>query len=66
MSTKTSDLAKLLTASLTREMTPEQKEAQRRSFVYGNTKIGNEAITRDTVGKAAEQLSTATTTAKDE
>jgi hypothetical protein len=57
MSTKTSNLAKLLTANLTREMTPEQKEAQRRSFVYGNTKIENEAITRDTVDKAAEQLS---------
>lgn len=59
MSTKTNDLAKLLTANLTREMTPEQKEAQRRSFVYGNTKIENEAITRDTVDQAAEQLSTA-------
>jgi hypothetical protein len=66
MSTKTSDLAKLLTANLTREMTPEQKEAQRRSFVYGNTKIENEAITRDTVDKAAEQLSTTATMAKDE
>ena len=50
------DLAKLLAANLTREMTPEQKEAQRRSFVYGNTKIENDAITRDTVDKAAEQL----------
>jgi hypothetical protein len=57
MSTKTSDLAKLLTANVTREMTPEQKETQRRSFVYGNTKIENEEITRDTVNKAAEQLS---------
>ena len=56
MSTKTNHLAKLLTANLTREMTPEQKEAQRRSFVYGNTKIENEAITRDTVNKAAEDL----------
>lgn len=55
MATKT-DLAKLLTANLSREMTPAQKEAQRRSFVYGNTKIENEAITRDTVDKAAEQI----------
>lgn len=54
----TTDLAKLLAANLNREMTPEQKEAQRRSFVYGNTKIENDAITRDTVDKAAEQLST--------
>lgn len=56
----TNDLTKLLTASLAREMTPEQKEAQRRSFVYGNTKIENDAITRDTVDKAAEQLAKAT------
>jgi hypothetical protein len=55
MSTK--ELAKLLTANLTRAMTPEQKEAQRRSFAYGNTKIENDAITRDTVDQAAEQLS---------
>ena len=51
------DLAKLLAASRTREMTSEQKEAQRRSFVYGNTKIENDAITRDTVNRAADQLS---------
>ncbi len=54
MSTK--DLAKLLTENLMREMTPEQKEAQRRSFVYGTTKIENEAITRETVNQAAAQL----------
>ncbi len=54
MSTK--DLAKLLTENLTREMTPEQKEAQRRSFVYGTTKIENAAITRETVNKAAAEL----------
>lgn len=58
MSTKTSDLAKLLSANLTREMTPEQKEAQRRSFVYGTTKIENEAITRATVDKVATVLAT--------
>jgi hypothetical protein len=58
MSTKTSDLAKLLTANLAREMTPEQKEAQRRSFVYGTTKIENEAVTRDTVDRVATELAT--------
>lgn len=57
MSTTNADLAKILAASLTREMTPEQKEAQRRSFVYGNTKIENDAITRATVDQAADQLS---------
>jgi hypothetical protein len=48
------DLAKILEANLTREMTPAQKETQRRSFVYGNTKIDNDAVTRDTVDKAAD------------
>ena len=56
MSTKISDLAKLLTDNLTREMTPAQKEVQRRSFVYGTTKIGNAAITRETVNQAAANL----------
>ena len=47
LSTRTDDLTKILTAYSSREMTRQQKEAQRRSFVYGNTKIANEAITRD-------------------
>jgi len=62
MATKTSNLAKLLTENLTREMTAEQKETQRRSFVYGTTKIENEAITRDTVNKAAAGLAAAPVT----
>lgn len=57
MPTTNADLAKLLAATFSTEMSPEQKETQRRSFVYGNTKIENDAITRDTVNKAAEQLS---------
>lgn len=35
------------------DMTPEEQEAQRRSFAYGNTAIGNPAITRGLVDKAA-------------
>jgi len=31
------------------EMTPNQLEAQRRSFAYGNTNIENERITREMV-----------------
>jgi hypothetical protein len=38
------------------EMTKQDQEAQRRSFVYGNTKIENEMITRETVDKAAREL----------
>lgn len=37
-------------------MTGEQKEAQRRSFAYGNAKIENPRITRQTVDQEAEEL----------
>lgn len=56
MSTK--ELEELLKANLSREMTPAQKEAQRRSFVYGTTKIDNNAITRSTVDNIANELGT--------
>jgi hypothetical protein len=36
------------------QMTEQDKEAQRRSFVFGNTKIANEMITRETVDGAAK------------
>ena len=39
-----------------KRMTKTQKEQQRRSFVYGNTHIENERITRDMVDEAAESL----------
>ncbi len=43
----------------TRKLVPsvEEKEEQRRSFAYGNTKIENSRITRETVDKEAEKLS---------
>jgi len=37
-------------------LTPEQKEEQRRSFAYGNTKIENPRITREMVDRAADEL----------
>jgi hypothetical protein len=37
-------------------MSDEQKEQQRLSFAYGNTRIENDDITWDTVRKAAEGL----------
>ncbi len=37
-------------------MSPEEKEAQRRSFAYGNTHLSNPNITRETVDRAAERL----------
>lgn len=38
------------------ELTEAQKEEQRRSFAYGNTKMSNEAITREMVDDVAEKL----------
>jgi hypothetical protein len=38
------------------EMTPPEKEAQRRSFAYGNANIENSAVTREVVDKAAAAL----------
>lgn len=35
---------------------PEEREAQRRSFAYGNTKIENSRITRETIDREAESL----------
>jgi hypothetical protein len=50
------ELETLLAASRSREVTPAEQEAQRRSFAFGNTHFENERITRDTVDKAAEEL----------
>jgi hypothetical protein len=49
-------LAELIEKARTVTMTSEQKEEQRRSFAYGNTKIENERITRETIDKAAKSL----------
>lgn len=41
-----------------RSVTPSaaEKEEQRRSFAYGNTKIENPRITRETVDREADSL----------
>lgn len=49
-------LDELLAAALAVPMTPEQAEAQRHSFVYGNVKLSNPDITREMVDEAAERL----------
>jgi hypothetical protein len=51
-------LQKLLDEARNRVMTPEEKEEQRRSFAYGNTKIENPRITREMVDKAADEIGT--------
>lgn len=52
----TDALKKLLEAAKTAKPTPEQREQQRRSFVYGNTHFENELITREMVDREAEKL----------
>ncbi len=50
------DLQYLIDAAKAVPMTAEEKEAQRRSFAYGNTNIENSRITRQMVDEAAEVL----------
>jgi hypothetical protein len=52
----TDALKKLLEAAKMAKPTPEQREQQRRSFVYGNTHFENELITREMVDREAEKL----------
>jgi hypothetical protein len=52
----TDNLKKLLDAAKTAKPTPEQREKQRRSFVYGNTHFENKLITREMVDREAEKL----------
>ncbi|MBZ5533370.1 MAG: hypothetical protein LAO20_18230 [Acidobacteriia bacterium] len=51
------ELKELLAAAKNADLTSEEKEAQRRSFAYGNTKIENDRITRDLVDQEADRLS---------
>jgi hypothetical protein len=52
----TKHLEDLLEAAKKVVPTPEEKEQQRRSFAYGNTKIENSRITREMVDSAADAL----------
>jgi hypothetical protein len=56
ISPMTDALKKLLEAAKTAKPTPEHREQQRRSFVYGNTHFENELITREMVDREAEKL----------
>lgn len=49
-------LQKLIDASRGVEMSEAEKEAQRRSFAYGNAHIENDRVTRQMVDEAAEKL----------
>lgn len=48
-------LQKLIDASRGRSMSEAEKEAQRRSFAYGNANIENARVTRAMVDEAAEK-----------
>jgi hypothetical protein len=52
----TKHLQDLLEAARKVVTTPEEKEEQRRSFAYGNTKIENFRITREMVDSAADAI----------
>ena len=56
--TDTDALKRLLEAAKTAKPTPEHRELQRRSFVYGNTHFENELITREMVEREADRLAT--------
>jgi hypothetical protein len=49
----------LIDAARTRFVSAAEREAQRRSFAYGNTKIENDRITREMVDEQDELLKTA-------
>lgn len=49
-------LQKLIDASRGKTMSDAEKEAQRRSFAYGNAHIENGRVTREMVDQAAEKL----------
>ncbi len=52
----TNRLQELLDEAKKNVLTSQEKEEQRRSFAYGNTKIENSRITREMVDQEAESL----------
>ena len=56
----TEDLKALIEAAKKVTPTPEHREEQRRSFVYGNTAFENERITREMIDRQAEKLDEST------
>ena len=52
----TNRLQELLDEARKNVLTSQEKEEQRRSFAYGNTKIENSRITREMIDQEAESL----------
>ena len=55
----TESLKVLIEAAKKVKPTPEHREAQRRSFAYGNTAFENSRITREMIDEQAEKLAKA-------
>ena len=53
-----SDLQELMELARFVEMTAEEQELQRRSFAYGSALIENSNITRNSIQRAAEEMTT--------
>jgi hypothetical protein len=49
-------LQQLIDAARHRPFSEDEREAQRRSFAYGNTKIENDLITREMIDEADERI----------
>lgn len=52
----TEELSKLIDAARRRPFSDEERQAQRRSFAYGNAKIENDRVTWEMVVEADESL----------
>lgn len=52
----TEELDKLIEAARTRPVSEAEREAQRRSFAYGNAKIENPRVTWEMIVEADEQI----------
>jgi hypothetical protein len=50
------ELSQLVEMAKKIDMTSQEREAQRRSFAYGNTKIENKDITPEAIERAAAVL----------
>ncbi|QIP09542.1 hypothetical protein [Bradyrhizobium symbiodeficiens] len=53
------ELQKLIEVAKSVTPTPEHREAQRRSFAYGNTAYENGRITREMIDEQADKLARA-------
>jgi len=52
----TDSISRLIEIARAVKMTESDREAQRRSFAYGNTAIENDRITRELIDQEADKL----------